>query len=145
MASSSTGRYLSTVHANEPMVRSSVTHGDYSDHTAALWVNTNRVDTNDCDRLRAMASGVSYYSISNAGWGLGTAYDYEATRNGRCSTMRPMSDAQMHSGVGGVGSTWGYSGGIGAQLGTDDKCNSGCPWTVESGYSYDYAIFVSES
>ena len=91
---------------------------------------SNQMNGDDLNRLTTGVSG------DNTGYGLGTLYDTST-----CGyTNRPMCDAQMKTSC-----TWGSGCGIGGKIGTDDYCYGGCPWTVESGYEYDYAIFVSSS
>mgnify|MGYP007044687144 FL=1 len=81
---------------------------------------------------------------SNKGWGLGTLYDATHTDSDYvcgpdgAETARPQCDAQMHT----IGGNWGTSSGTGGMIGTDNVCVSDCEWTTESGYYYDYAIFV---
>lgn len=57
------------------------------------------------------------------------------------TSARPLCDAQFHS----TGSNWGTNGGVGGMIGTDNICNSDCPWTTKSGYEWDYAIYVRKA
>jgi len=145
MASSSTGgAYKSTLNESEPMVRNTVTKhpsGTYDGpHTDELWVNHNSGDV-DYNRLgtRKAADTTDW---NNLGWGLGTVYDTRSDIGGDgCTGSRPLCDAQMHT----TKWHWGSEGGIGGMIGSDHTCKDGCPWTISSGYNYDYAIYVSPS
>jgi hypothetical protein len=74
----------------------------------------------------------------NLGAGLGTGYDSGSDCVSISQTWRPLGDAQMHV----TNWHWGSSGGIGGKIGSDFICNGGCPWNIDSGYQYDYAIYV---
>merc|ERR1712070_517546 len=133
--------------------------------TTHLYINSNRIQSNDVDRMTTAGC-----SCSNCGWGLGTSYD---NSNGNGHTVRPRCDAQFH-----VDNTWGHTYAAGGQSGDVDRipgiigtdsygcgmdslgaagsqnpsaCSdvtcerSGqCPWSKISSYSYDYAIYVSD-
>ena len=135
MALSSTGDYVSSLAANEPMVRNDVINGPHVDE---LWVNSHIQQSNDRNRLSTWKSNYAYGLYANLGWGLGTNYD---TDHGGCNSARPQADAQMHTTV----HHWGSGGGMGGLIGTDHTCFDGCPWTKKSFKNYDYAIFVAST
>ena len=135
MALSSTGDYVSSLAANEPMVRNDVDNGPHVDE---LWVNSHIQGTNDRNRLSTWKTNHAYGSYGNLGWGLGTNYD---THYSACNSDRPQADAQMHTTV----HHWGSGGGMGGLIGTDNTCFNGCQWTKKSFKNYDYAIFVAST
>lgn len=56
-----------------------------------------------------------------------------------CISARPQCDAQFHV----EQPHWGSEGGLGGMIGTDNVCVDDCPWTVSSGFAYNYAVFVA--
>merc|ERR1712070_1174193 len=76
--------------------------------TTHLYINSNRIQSNDVDRMTTAGC-----SCSNCGWGLGTSYD---NSNGNGHTVRPRCDAQFH-----VDNTWGHTYAAGGQSGDVDR------------------------
>jgi len=127
LASQTTGGNVGSLQPEEPLVYN-------NNDNSGLY--TNGGSDNDFNRL-----STSCTFPANLGWGLGTLYDANFDGNGmgcKSTTYRPICDAQFHT----THHHWGSGGGIGGMIGTDHTCNGGCPWTMQSGYSYNYAIYV---
>ncbi|CAE7391292.1 unnamed protein product [Symbiodinium natans] len=123
ISSQTTGADVGNLIEWEPLI------ANKHDGTGALYVNSG-FSGNDFNRISTTNNGPG-----NKGSGLGTQYDYN---NCDLISHRPTADAEMRT----EKDHWGSSGGVGGLIGSDHKCNGGCPWTISSGYDYDYAIFV---
>ncbi|CAE7857083.1 unnamed protein product [Symbiodinium microadriaticum] len=134
MGVETTGGDVGTLVKNEPLIKNTI------DGTDRLYVNSHHGHTGgfDFNRLSANADDNPH---GNFGAGLGTQYDAHIISGGggTCgNTARPMADAEMRT----EKHHWGSGGGMGGLIGSDHTCHEDCPWTVSSGYDFDYAIFV---
>ncbi|CAE7745969.1 unnamed protein product, partial [Symbiodinium microadriaticum] len=120
MAVQTTGGDVGTLVKNEPLIKNTI------DGTDKLYVNSNH-ENGDFDFNR-LSVNVDVNWSGNFGAGLGTQYD----------TQMISGDAEMRT----EKHHWGSDGGIGGLIGSDHLCHENCPWTISSGYDYDYAIFV---
>ena len=132
MAVQTTGGDVGTLVKNEPLIKNTI------DGTDKLYVNSNH-ENGDFDFNR-LSVNVDVNWSGNFGAGLGTQYDTQMISGGNTcgNTARPMADAEMRT----EKHHWGSDGGIGGLIGSDHLCHENCPWTISSGYDYDYAIFV---
>ena len=129
-----------TLIAQEPLVYQS---------DCQLFANIDSANTQDYNRLSCNAHP-DLDQTGNFGWGLGTLYDatHDASGNSQLAycpttTIRPLCDGQLHTDANNWGSATGSK--LGGMIGEDTNCNGNCPWTVESGKAYDYAIYVRSS
>jgi len=132
MAVETTGGDVGTLVKNEPLIKNTI------DGTDKLYVNSNH-QNGDFDFNR-LSVNVDVNWSGNFGAGLGTQYDTQMISGGNScgNTARPQADAEMRT----EQHHWGSSGGMGGLIGSDHLCHENCPWTISSGYDYDYAIFV---
>ena len=154
-ASTSEGDVGSLI-AQEPLVRATATQGCTPDPTSlffnAAGNDNNRVRTGGC------------MNAGNVGHGLGTSYDDDPGDGG---VIRPRTDGMLLAtsnwGSGGsytAGSTSAAPGVIGTDSYGCEKDSAGwpstcadtacvlstwCQWSKQSGFAYDYAIFVSDT
>jgi len=130
MAAETTGGDVGTLVKNEPLIKNTI------DGTDKLYVNSAHNKGDDFNRLSV---NINDNILGNAGAGIGTQYDASLAPADSCGkTARPQADAEMRS----EKHHWGSGGGMGGLIGSDHTCNGNCPWTISSGYDYDYAIFV---